>query len=261
MRSRPVLIDDTNLSRAWVRAVATGSARGVESLTPLVVTDGQLPLVPAVTAQIEGALRAKGLPSSHTTANTIFPSGWNRARPRAELFERYKRMLPRIHRHTANRYGVYFERLVAFGPDKRNQLEYIISTYEGKNHRNSALQATILDPERDQTNQPVRGFPCLQQVSFTSEHHNSITVTGYYATQYLMTRGYGNYIGLCRLGQFVAHELGQPCVRMTCIAAVAQLGDDWSLKSVRADLVQWRAALAAADVPLPDEAGAGGAAA
>ena len=33
-------------------------------------------------------------------------------------------------------------------------------------------------------------------------------MTGFYATQYVVERAYGNYLGLCRLGEFMAHEMG-----------------------------------------------------
>jgi hypothetical protein len=46
-------------------------------------------------------------------------------------------------------------------------------------------------------------------------------VNAFYAMHYLVERAYGNYVGLCRLGQFVAHELRLPLVRMTCIAGIA----------------------------------------
>ncbi len=263
MRDRPLLIEDDNLSRAWVRAFTALAAGGVDALTPLVLTvrlagDGQLPVVPTIGPHIDAALVTKDLPTSRTTANLIFPSIWNPARPRGELVQRYKRMLPRIRREPLNRDGVYFERLVAFGADERDQLDYIISTYVAGNHRRSALQATILDPATDQTDQRQRGFPCLQQVSFTPDPRHGLTVTGYYATQYLVDRGYGNYLGLCRLGHFVAHEIGQSCTRMTCIAAVARLGDRWSKSWARTQLGPLRQLLAEAGVAMPEDGEEGG---
>jgi hypothetical protein len=260
MPERPVLIEDNNISRAWVRAFAILAAPGVDALAPLVLTvslpgDGELPFVPAVGEIVDAALRARGIPPSRTTANLIFPSIWNPERPRRELFERYRRMLPRIRKERLNRDGVYFERLITYGATgaERNQLEYINSTYVGGNHRRSALQATILDPERDQTNQRQRGFPCLQQVSFLPNPQHGLAVTGYYATQYIVDRGYGNYLGLCRLGQFVAHEIGQPCIRMSCVAAVARLGDRWNKTWARERLAPLSRALSAAGVALPAE--------
>lgn len=118
--------------------------------------------------------------------------------------------------------GLYFERLIDFGPNKVNQLRHVIETYKGGNHRRSALQAAIFDPNEDHTNQRQRGFPCLHQVAFTPIESGGLCVTGFYAMQLIFERAYGNYLGLCRLGNFVAHELGMHLERMVCIAAVGK---------------------------------------
>ncbi len=268
MSERSLLIEDDNLSRAWVRAFAALAAPGVESLAPLVLTvqipgDGSVSLVPAVGALVDAALTLRGTPSSGTTANTIFPSFWNPDRPRSELYERYHRMLPKLRKDRRNRYGIYFERLIAYGSDAapRNQLEYIIRTYARGNHRRSALQASILDPLRDETNQRRREFPCLQQVSFLPDRHAGLAITGYYPMQYLVDRAYGNYLGLCRLGRFIAHEIGMPLTRMSCIAATARLGDKWTKAWAQTQLTALRDSLTSAGCTLPADELTGGQAA
>ena len=54
---------------------------------------------------------------------------------------------------------------------------------------------------------------------------DGLAVTGFYATQHIFEKAYGNYMGLCRLGRFMAHEMKLKLTRMTCIAACAKLGD------------------------------------
>ena len=91
-------------------------------------------------------------------------------------------------------------------------------------------------------------------MSFDPDQRAGLTVTGYYATQYLIDRAYGNYLGLCRLGQFVAHEIGQLCTRMICIAAVARLGNSqWSKAWARDQLEPLHRYLDEAGLPLSDE--------
>ena len=43
--------------------------------------------------------------------------------------------------------------------------------------------------------------------------------------QYIFERAYGNYLGLSRLGSFVAQEVGLKLEQMNCVAAIARLGD------------------------------------
>ncbi len=144
------------------------------------------------------------------------------------LYERYLKTFPRIRRYSRNRYGVYFQRLISFGYDKEtqkrgvNQLEHIISTWERGNHRKSAMQASLFDPYKDHTHQRQRGFPCLQQVAFANTEEDNLQVTGFYATQYIFERAYGNYLGLYHLGCFMAHEMGLKLSKVICIATPAK---------------------------------------
>jgi thymidylate synthase len=113
----------------------------------------------------------------------------------------------------------------------KNQLDSILSTYLGKKGmRRSALQVAVFDPERDHSAEPYLKFPCLQHVTFAPDN-NGLCVNAFYAVQYMVERAYGNYLGLCQLGRFVAHELNLPLKRVTCIAGVAQL--DTSKASVK----------------------------
>ena len=142
---------------------------------------------------------AKGL-SCHEVSNTIFPDSlWNPQADRQQLYERYRRIMPRVLRDRRNRYGVYFQRMISYGQDATyqggvNQLEKIIQAWQGGNRRRSAFQVAIFDPRKDNYNQPVRGFPCLQQVAFAHQGSDGFSVTGFYATQYIFERAYGNYL-------------------------------------------------------------------
>ena len=251
----PVIIEETNLSIAWARAFL--EVYESEEVAPLVVVvtdvaDQYLVEVSAIRNALDELLEACGKVSCQTLAHTIFPSGmWNKDARRKELFDRYLMMLPRLRRlHTGNRYGLYFERLIGFGCDKQgrggvNQLEHILCTWNRGNRRRTALQASLFDPRKDHTHQRQRGFPCLQQVSFARTNKDGLAVTGYYATQHIVEKAYGNYLGLCRLGQFMAHEMGLRLDRMTCIATPGKRDRPKSqlrafAETVRVELEQFR---------------------
>ena len=190
--------------------------------------NGDPPEIPAIRSALDDELRAEGKGQSCLkVANTIFPDSlWNRQRPRAELYQRYLGIVSRIRKYRLNRHGVYFQRLIAFGADIEeehdvNQLEHIITTWRRGNHRRSALQASLADPRLDHTHQPRRGFPCLQQVAFARTGDSGLAVTGFYAKQHMFERAYGNYLGLCHLGRFMAHEMGLTLSQVVCIATPA----------------------------------------
>ena len=222
-----MLVEENNLSVAWAKVFLQVLQLG--EVSPVVVAirdigDEDPAEVPDIRSALDGLLEedGKGL-SCNTVANTIFPSIWNPGAERQDLYDRYLRILPILRKDHRNKYGIYFQRLISYGADGKqgggfNQLEHIIQTWHKGNHRRTALQAGLFDPLKDHTDQPVRGFPCLQQVSFARCGKDGLSITGYYATQYVVERAYGNYLGLCRLGRFMAHEMGLKFDNMTCIA-------------------------------------------
>jgi hypothetical protein len=222
-------IEDSNLSRAWARAVHPMTLRrGVTEISPLCVSitgfkEGVVHEDPLVRRALDAALTAGLRQDCHTVANTIFPqSMWNPAAPRSALFARYERSIARMTQASKkNRHGLYFQRLIQGGPELHpNQLDFVIHTYTARpGVRRSALQVAVYDAKRDQTAAAQRGFPCLQHVTFAPDG-DKLNVNAFYATQYAFERAYGNYLGLCRLGRFVAHELGLTLARMTCLTGI-----------------------------------------
>ena len=230
--SSSLTIEEDNLSVAWARAFIR--VVDVGEIAPLTVvirgfTDGMPKEVAPIRQLLDDALRAeaKGL-SCHEVANTIFPQSlWNPRACRRQLYRRYREIMKRVRRDRRNWYGVYFQRLIAFGHDAAhedsvNQLEHIIQTWHRDNHRRTALQASIFDPFKDHTHQRQRGFPCLQHVAFAKDGSEGLAVTGYYVTQYIFERAYGNYLGLGRLGNFMAKEMDLKLTQVTCVASPAQ---------------------------------------
>lgn len=240
MNAETVIVSSDNLSAAWGHAILHLIGPGVDETTPLVLT---VQLKDSNTgferedvrkafdnALVDLRARHPKLQLCNTVANTIFPySMWNQSDPDpTKVFDRFEKAWPRIQRFALNRRGSYFRRMTAFRPRNGakpvNQLKHVIDTYRGGNHRRSALQAAIFDPALDHNNSPRQLFPCLHQIAFTPIANDGLALTGFYATQYVFDRGYGNYLGLCRLGAFMAKLMGLRLMRMTCIASVAKLG-------------------------------------
>ena len=223
-------IEANNLSLAWGRAarlVAHAGAGEVGSLAVAITgfsTQGDAVEDNGIRFELERLLRARHQQSVETVSNTIFPSSlWNPAAPRSDLFERYERIVPKLKKYRANMHGTYFDRMVSGGPaGKENQLDFAIRTYtQRKGVRRSVLQIGVFDPHKDHSASALRGFPCLQHVTFAPTHEG-LLVNAFYATQYMIERAYGNYLGLCRLGQFVAHELDRPLTRVTTFIGLAE---------------------------------------
>jgi hypothetical protein len=233
MTTAPRFVNEANLSIAWARAFEAVLARGVRGLAPLVVNvtglEEQEIEVPAIRKLLDEALRRQGDADCHTVANTIFPAQlWKRTPSRQALYDRYVKLLPKIKRRDpGNRYGTYFERMIRFGKTAPyiNQLEHLFEISDTVK-RPTAYQLSIFDPARDHTRQPLRGFPCLQHVTFTPLGRGKMSVVASYPAQYLFERAYGNYLGLYRLGKFVAGELKLDLTQLTCIVGIGLPGEE-----------------------------------
>jgi hypothetical protein len=241
---KPKLFQHANLSCAWAQAFV--SVFDCSHHGPLVVNvtgfDGDLPYEhESLASALDEILRAKKNPVTiRQTAMTIFPfDTWERlGRPAVVPLAEYylKHMLPRLKaRNQKNSRGTYFQRMVSFtGTNGKsgdgssikivNQLEHIVRIWnnhraKGGSERESALQVGIFDPAKDHTGSPLQGFPCLQQVGFSVDAEDRLTVIGFYPSQYLVDRAYGNYRGLCHLGVFMAKEMGLQFGGLSCFVA------------------------------------------
>lgn len=142
-------------------------------------------------------------------------------------------MIPFVKRCKANRRGHYFQRMIAYLPSSGkkapiNQLEHIITTWHKGNSRRSALQAGIFDPRSDHSDARQQGFPCLQQVAFYPKGTNGkdgLSVIASYANQTVVEKAYGNYLGLYRLGMFMAKEMDLELTEIVCIASALKLNN------------------------------------
>ena len=226
-------ISSVSISSVWLSALSIASERPHQEVMNLNVTVNELDRGgpeedSRIRSNLDAMLLDRGKGSVETVANTIFPlSLWNPRRSKEALFQRYMKTFPKIRRFRGNRRGTYFERMINYPTNdgqNLNQLKHVIETYLGGNHRRSALQASVIVPWRDLNNSRRLGFPCMQQIAFIPTSSNkTLHVVGFYPHQYLFERAYGNYLGLIRLGRFVAHEMRLALTSMTCISTIAEL--------------------------------------
>lgn len=230
----PLIIDDTNLSRAWARLLLQVLHGAGTEVAPFILSlsgfaeNGAVAEDSAVRQSLDRLLKRKGRLVVDDVAFTIFPQRlWEMSRgDRTRLFSLYRATFPRWQamNRKANGLGLYFERMVMYGrgPCDGNQLEWILSQGSRKGVRRSMLQATTFDPGRDHVASAQLGFPCLQQVSFEPTDAGLVT-NAFYATQQIFDKAYGNYLGLAQLGAFMAHEMDMPLARLNVMVGIAKL--------------------------------------
>ncbi len=226
MNTKPFVIEETNISRAWTTALESADAEKNREITPLVLTLTGFDETKEVRDVLDKALEEDKKNSVDTVAETIFPLSLYRLcrYDRKAFYNEYIANLPRIHRiDKRNNRGTYFERLIAFD-GHINQLEMIITSLQAdKSVRRSKLQAAIFDPAKDHLNGPYQGFPCLQHVTFFVSKNGGLVLNSFYAIQLLYQKAYGNWLGLVNLGKFVAKETGLKMERFNCHIGIEQL--------------------------------------
>lgn len=226
-----------NLSDAWARVFDKCCAASGSVLNPGIVSfnvreeDETWELERLEIRQaLEAQLSALGICSVNqsnieTVAGTIFPDNvWRRCGGNHQiLFSEYEKMWPYISKcpNAANNRGTYFRRLTAFGQNRINQLAEILDAWNIPIRRHSAFQAGIFDPAQDHRKTPYLRFPCLQQVVFHPMGPNGsegMHIVALYVNQSILEKAYGNYLGLYRLGQFMAGKMGLKLKGVTCIS-------------------------------------------
>ena len=230
--SEPFVINETNLSVAWGRVLLRVLDNPGTSVSPLVVslngfTDGDIKEDAEVRHALDEMLTGQGDQTTQTVANTIFPASvWRLAKyDRKTFFDLYLEDGYPSYKEicsSKNNRGLYFQRLIGYGrgPHDGNQLEYIITEFKSRRGvRTSMFQAAIFDPGVDHVRSAQLGFPCLQHVSFVPEGTN-LVMNAFYATQKLLNKAYGNYLGLWRLGNFMAREMELEFTRMNVFVGV-----------------------------------------
>lgn len=262
MSMTPQVFEAQSVSEAWSKAFIAACEAGGHEIAPLVVSvtgfdsQGIVANDDKCQALVDQCLATLGVQlTSEEVASTIFPESlWSPSASREEFFSRFRDALPGIIRvrrgkRRPNKDGTYFQRMWSFNEslgrlpmsapfpddyinppeDRLNQLEHVIQMHRKARNRKrpagarrSGLQVALFDPARDHTGNPYLRFPCLHHVAFLPDGE-TLNVVGYYGLQYLIKRAYGNYLGLARLGRFMAHEMGLKLARMTCIAGVGTL--------------------------------------
>jgi hypothetical protein len=230
-------IERSNVSLAWGEVLLHLLTPGITAISPLSVSivgfdsSGAVSETSGIRNGLDELLKAHGVNTDiETVAFTIFPKEyWQLANgDRNELFALYRESFTRIQDWNPrnNKRGSYFQRLVDYegGDQGNNQLDWIIHEYlKRPNQRISQYQATTYDPRRDQTSTALLEFPCLQQLSFVPMHDGTLAMNAFYATQQILRKGYGNYLGLCRLGAFMASQMHLNFARLNVFVGVAQM--------------------------------------
>jgi hypothetical protein len=243
-----ICVEAADISTAWLMAAQRLDLEPKrKSLHTVVRIADPVAEVPSVRTAMDELLQEQKLQSVDTVANTIFPDAFARSsRDHAELVQRYMKIYPDLtKRYRKNSRGTYFGRMINYpsaprpgdqasgGP--RDQIGDVIDRIaverKGGNPKQARYESTLSVPE-DAMNVPIyvpgtdtnaMAFPCLSHCSFQLDTEERVHLLAQYRSQYLVQRGYGNYLGLGRLLAHVARQTNLQVGHLTVVAGLAHL--------------------------------------
>jgi hypothetical protein len=228
-------VTGSTVSDAWLRTVISVNdapdKRCHHAVTRIAQPDTH---VPAIRAAADWLSERLGYPAIDTVANTIFPEELAATcTDHEELTDRYRRIYELVRElDKANRRGTYFGRLVSYptlqGPHDQlgellRKLRTELASGAPKSARyeiNTSLPTTGSDQESGPelvacqavpiysagNDNSAMSFPCLSFCSFQLDG-GTLHMVAHYRSQYLIQRGYGNYLGLSRLLCYVCRTV------------------------------------------------------
>jgi hypothetical protein len=265
------LIQAGNASEAWLQAMELMLSRDGKSVNLNVAfdvtADGHETLKDPIDAFIvEHDIRYQdgNLLTVETVANTLFPQALYHPHlgeeAAARLYENYSLSM-RLHRRRRNDKETYFNRLLAYPVGKGttsgsgvkieddgtwNQLAYYVErlrTQRETLHRSSSYELGISHPidaelrvQAPFKDKRMGSFPCLSHISLTLVD-DRVHMSAVYRNQTFITRAFGNYLGLARLLEFIAHETGATAGELQVLATHADAETGFGTVAIR-DLIE-----------------------
>ena len=161
--------------------------------------------------------------SVYDVANTIFPSTSRyHAGNVDQFFTHYQGVYERGQKMHRTTWGVYFLRLISFGPEGENQLGNVIHALADWHCKPKAAFVVHLSSAALDTPRPL-GAPCWQYGQFVRSEDDRLSLIAVYRSQDYYQKALGNFVGLIRLLRFVCQRANMEMGTLTCLSTFATL--------------------------------------
>jgi hypothetical protein len=222
----PFLVQENSFQKAWIKAVKHLSQNHwnsynlvVQFLDPFCIDDDLHKKVEEFSKEID-------IRSPKDVAYTIFP--YNQYNGDAnELYSGYlDKFYPWTRKREHRGWGTYFERMINYidknGKGRVNQLDNIISAINNRETVNTSAYTITITYPGGETIRPLGG-PCLNYLTIQMLPGNPVKLglLAIYRNHEFLERAYGNYLGLCKLLNFINCETNTQPGYITCISSHA----------------------------------------
>lgn len=248
------------ISQAWISVLEAVNVEADGTATNVMVTipSPSVQDVIDVRQVLDLELSCRGQYEVNTVANTLFPSAFYPARSHSwepwlpsagigelddaanQLYAEYLAILPSLRRIPANARGTYFSRMISW-PGKtgtgvnqlKDRIDFLRKERANGRATSNACDLVIAGDGDEQvaaagvgiqeyaaTDRRPQGFPCLVHID-VSVHNGSLSLTAVYRHWHLITRAYGNMVGLTRLQAFLCQQTGFALGELVVVAGYA----------------------------------------
>lgn len=247
----PGVVHADDLGTAWLETVNMVAAAPDRKMSHTTTTITNLREDPDIRERVNALLTARQDQSVETVANTLFPVRLAAtSRDVEHLAQRYQAMYARVRQFAGNTRGTYFGRIVDH-PDMQggDQLSLLVRKLRAETStrgpKSARYEVAVTAPEEDLPERDLSvvvrspadanpmSFPCLSLCSFQLDH-GRLHLLATYRYQYLVLKGYGNYLGLARLLTYVADWAELQPGQLTVVAGRAHA--DASRRQIEAHL-------------------------
>lgn len=245
----------TNVSDAWLAATELLARRKGSAYHLIVAIQNPFSEVDGIRSVLDHLYESDDFARFkypvESVASTIFPKHLaTRSNSPNELAREYRKLYPFLRRFRSNRFGTYFGRISEEPPGGGvDQLNRTIEKLS-KNPRYKACYEIdmsrvqdigIYEDSRDRGSNRCRGFPCLSHVSFQVDPSRHLHTVAYYRSHDVISKAYGNYLGLGRLAKYIAQHCNLELGQLTAVAGHAFIDPKLRAAELRELLKETRA--------------------
>jgi len=232
----PLIINRDSFQTAWAEAIIALSRNRWEQWN--IVVHIQNPTTfnqEKHEIMCQFALNHEDVIEPNKVAYTIFP--FKLYQPGLTTRERLHRgywMYFRKTRHMAHSaWGTYFERMIRY-PSPKGDIDQLSSIIDNINSRttNYCAAHVMIIPEPHRDINKIMGAPCLNYLTVQVENpclqtdRKTISLLAVYRNHDFRSRAYGNYLGLCKLLQYIVSETNSNLGMITCLSSHAKIRND-----------------------------------
>jgi len=227
--NKPIVICEDSFQRAWAQAFLELSANQWDAWNIVVQINQPELFNNEINTLFENFANNNNLISPKHVAHTIFPQTFfTNGISKEKLYYKYWKFFKRKRREPRSGWGTYFERMINY-PTPKGDIDQLGGIINNINNRpkNYGASYTIVIPCPHKDLNKIMGAPCLNYITIQTENVPNqenmkiINMLAVYRNHDFTKRAYGNYLGLCNLLKYIAHETNSLIGTFTCVSSHA----------------------------------------